>query len=465
MAVDGNVAVVGAYGNDDSGSGSGSAYIFERNIGGINAWGQLKKLVASDAKAGDAFGLSVSINGDYTVIGAYGVDEYGANSGAAYVFERNLQGTNNWALAKKLIPSDAQEDNTFGTSVAVDGDVVVIGANSENSLNFRPGAAYVFERNVGGINSWGEVKKLSASDNQTTNLFGGSVDVDGDVIVVGADGRYAADFRSGAAYVFERGIDGINAWGEVKKLFAQDAIGRDWFGYSVAVGGDMIIVGARYADVSGSTSGAAYSFERNAGNTNEWGFVTKLISSDITAWDCFGQSVAINGDLIVIGANQESEKAYCAGAAYFFEQFINLPPEIATNTLIFPASDAVLVAPLPTNISWYSEKIIDGFDGTNLTITKISVHLASSTNELSIVTNNINNLLGEIPWNVPPELIGGDTNYVLKFEVVDSSSLTNSRIFWDNKFTVVPEPTFCLIFIICNLLFIKLRKFNSKNLN
>jgi len=130
---------------------------------------------------------------------------------------------------------------------------------------------------------------------------------------------------------------------------------------------------------------------------------------------------------------------------------IESQPQIATNALIFPSASSVLLAPFPTNIIWDLEKITDDLDGTNLTITKISVHLASTTNEVGSVTNNVSNLLGEIPWFVPEDLIGGETNYVLKFDVVDSSSLTNSRIFWDNKFIIVPEGG--IVFSILFLLF------------
>jgi len=126
--------------------------------------------------------------------------------------------------------------------------------------------------------------------------------------------------------------------------------------------------------------------------------------------------------------------------------------EIATNALIFPSAGAELIEGDTTNIIWNFEKITDDLDGTNLTITKISVHLSETTKEVATVTNNVSNLLGEIPWTVPnldSKLVSakiplgvqaGYSNYVLKFEVVDSSSLTNSRIFWDNKFSIVPEP-------------------------
>ena len=115
---------------------------------------------------------------------------------------------------------------------------------------------------------------------------------------------------------------------------------------------------------------------------------------------------------------------------------------------------------MPTNIIWDIEKITDDIDDTNLIISKISVYLAETTNEVGIITNDVSNLLGEIPWLVPENLIGNETNYVLRFEVANSLSLTNSRIFWYNKFTVVPEPGFYLIFMIYQLLFIILKREN-----
>ena len=116
------------------------------------------------------------------------------------------------------------------------------------------------------------------------------------------------------------------------------------------------------------------------------------------------------------------------------------PPQIATNALIFPAVNSIIFAGKLTNIIWDAGKIIDDIDGTNLTITKIDLHYADTTNFIFEVTNNIANTLGEIEMYIPDGNWDGETNYVLKFEVVDSSSLTNSRVFWDNKFVLVPEP-------------------------
>ncbi len=118
----------------------------------------------------------------------------------------------------------------------------------------------------------------------------------------------------------------------------------------------------------------------------------------------------------------------------------NIAPQIATNALIFPELNSFIFAVQITNIIWDVDKITDDIDGTNLMISKITLHYADTTNEILTVTNNIANTLGEIDWYIPAGSWDGATNYVLKFEVVNSSSLTNSRIFWDNEFSVVPEP-------------------------
>ncbi len=115
-------------------------------------------------------------------------------------------------------------------------------------------------------------------------------------------------------------------------------------------------------------------------------------------------------------------------------------PQIAADALIFPAANSIIFASSPTNIIWHVDKITDNIDGTNLTITSITLHYADTTNYILEITNNIDNVLGEIEMEIPDGNWDGLTNYVLKFEVVNSSSLTNSRIFWDNEFSVVPEP-------------------------
>jgi len=122
------------------------------------------------------------------------------------------------------------------------------------------------------------------------------------------------------------------------------------------------------------------------------------------------------------------------------------PPIILTNSLIFPENNSIIFAPFKTNIIWNYKNIFDNNDETNLTITKIAVLNAATTNEVALIENNISNLTGQISWIVPEILVGGSNYYVLQFDVVDSSFYTNSRVFWNNKFTIIPEPAF---FIFC----------------
>jgi hypothetical protein len=140
---------------------------------------------------------------------------------------------------------------------------------------------------------------------------------------------------------------------------------------------------------------------------------------------------------------------------------IESAPQIATNALIFPSASSELFENDMTNITWHVDKITDDLDGTNVTISKISVYISETTNKVSIVTNDISNLLGQLPWLVPSELVDDDIQYVMQFEVVDSSSFTNSRIFWDNEFTIVPEGGIILLTVSASLVVIWLRRIYS----
>ena len=315
VAISGDTVVVGAFSDDDNGSRSGSAYILERNQGGVDNWGEVKKLTASDAAEGDFFGYSVGISGDMVVVSALLDDAF---TGSAYVFERNVGGADNWGEMKKLTVSDAAGGDNFGNSVAISSDTVVVGANRDDDDGSSSGSAYLFERNVGGADNWGEVKKLSASDVAQGDVFGSSVAISGDTAVVGAENKADVGFQSGAAYLFERNTGGADNWGEVKKLSAFDADATDVFGNSVAVNGNTIVVGALLDNDDGADSGSAYLFDRNTGGADNWGQSAKLTASDAAGGDNFGISVAISGDTVVIGAPNDDDDGSRSGSAYIF---------------------------------------------------------------------------------------------------------------------------------------------------
>ncbi len=315
VALSGDTALVGAYGDDDG----GAAYIFGRDEGGADNWGEVKKLIASDSASGDSFGNSVALNGDTALVGAYLVDDNGASSGSAYIFERDQGGASNWGEVKKLISSDNAAGDNFGKSVALSGDTALVGATFDDDNGGDSGSAYLFERDQGGADNWGEAKKLTASDGGDDDNFGNSAALNGDTVLVGAyyDDDDGSD--SGSAYLFERDQGGAGNWGQVKKLTASDGAASDNFSFAVALSGDTILVGAPYKN---SSIGATYIFERNQGGAGNWGEAAKVTASDGAASDRFGGSVSINGDTALMGAWTDDDNGVDSGSAYVFTPFL-----------------------------------------------------------------------------------------------------------------------------------------------
>ncbi len=342
-AVSGDTAIVAAW-FEDGGPGdplslAGAAYVFERNHGGVDNWGEVAKLTASDAAADSWYGVSVAIDGDTAVVGAYLADQGPGgpldSAGSAYVYERNHGGPGNWGEVKILTASDRQALDNFGVAVDIDGDTMAIGAYSEEGgagdPRPRAGAVYLYERNHGGPGNWGETKKLTSSDTQMDDRFGNSVAIEGDTLVAGAfyeAGPYIPLSQTGAAYVFGRNHGGAGNWGEIKKLTASDTEQFDRFGVDVAISGSTVLIGS-YLESGGPggpvfQSGAAYVFERDHGGADNWGELRKLTASDAQIGDQFGISVAIEGDIAIVGADMEDggfgDPLPGAGATYVFER-------------------------------------------------------------------------------------------------------------------------------------------------
>ena len=314
-AVDGDLAIVGAPGDDVNGSNSGAAYIFSRDLGGLDGWGQVKKLVASDADAGDIFGVSVDVSGDYAVVGAGAEDGAGTTRGAAYLFFRNQGGTDNWGQIKKLMASDAVDADGFGFAVAIDGDTLVVGADGVDGGGTDEGAAYVFYKDLGGADNWGRVVKLVAGNPDDVNQFGYSIGVSGDVAIIGSPGENGAGLNRGAAYIFSRNLGGADSWGQLKKLSANDASDNVWLGTSVALDGALAVIGA---GGGGTVRGAAYLFDRDQGGADNWGQFKKLTASDGRDSDFFGCDVAVDGDYVVVGAGWSKGGGTNRGQVYAF---------------------------------------------------------------------------------------------------------------------------------------------------
>ncbi len=332
----GDVALIGAPFDDDNGASSGSAYVYRFDG---NEWAEEQKLTPSDGAAQHWFGRSVSLSGDVALVGArwgyYGAAQY---FGGAYMFR--YVGSE-WVEEQRLAPSDG--GGGFGVDVSVCEDVALVGAH----LNYAKGAAYVFRYDGG---EWVEEQKLTASDGEADDWFGAAVSISGDLALVGAPTVAGPDLP-GAAYAFR--YDGVE-WVEEQKLTASSDDGDDNFGrrvamsedvalvqggmvvyvyrhdgvewveeqvlsrsdgaflgYSVAVSGDVALVGDTYDDENGSESGAARLYRYDG---VEWVEEQKLTASDGAAYNYLGHSVSVAGNKALVGGGYVGLN----GAAYVF---------------------------------------------------------------------------------------------------------------------------------------------------
>jgi hypothetical protein len=253
------------------------------------------KLLPSDAVNNQCFGHSVAVSGDVILVGAYRDNDNGYASGSAYVFRWN---GSNWVEEQKLLPGDGASSNYFGCSVAVNGDVALIGAYASD-------AAYVFRWNG---NNWVEEQKLVPSDSDLYCRFGHSVAVSGDWALVGVYEGEGNGNDSGSAYMFR--WNG-SSWVEEQKLIPSDGAPYCRFGYSVVISGDLALIGAYNDKANGYASGSAYIFRWNG---SSWAEEQKLLASDGASYNYFGYSVAARGDLALVGAYNGSR----SGSAYMF---------------------------------------------------------------------------------------------------------------------------------------------------
>ena len=323
VAISGDTVVVGAsYDGVGSTLDQGSAYVFVKPGGGWANMTEIAKLTASDGAESDYFGRSVAIDGDTIVVGAP-FNDIGSHfdRGAAYVFVKPGGGWTSMTETAKLTASDGASQDQLGHSVAISGDTIVVGARyARIGINFSQGSAYVFEKPSGGWANTTQTAKLTSSDGKMGDAFGWSVAISGDTIVAGAVTSENGNSYLGTAYVFVKPGAGWVSAMETAKLTASDRANADHFGESVAIDGDTIVVGARADDVgSNLDQGSAYVFVKPGGGWITMTETAKLTASDGASFDEFGHSVTISGDTIVVGSVYDDIGDYFnQGSAYVF---------------------------------------------------------------------------------------------------------------------------------------------------
>ncbi len=342
VAITGNTIVVGAPFARVPAS-SGAVYVYTRT--GTNIWTMARKVAPNDAANGDEFGAAVSVDADTLAVGSRADDDLGTGSGGAYVFGRHQGGTNNWGFVRKVLPTDGAAGDQFGNAISVSGNTLLVGA----PLDLQAGSAYVFSRDQGGTNNWGQATKLLPADGLSTDHFGASVGLSGDHAVIGAPMQDQLGNDTGAAYVFSRNQGGIGLWGQARKLVSPDSLNNDQFGLSVSISGDKVVVGMPFSGIDNQSKfGSAYLFVQDFGGTNLWGLVQKFDRADSENNDQFGLAVAVGGNTVVVGTRNDDDRGGDSGSAYIYRVKFNNGPTVATP---LPDLAAIVGAPLTASMA------------------------------------------------------------------------------------------------------------------
>lgn len=304
VAVDGDIAVVGAPSDPTAGVNAGAIYVYRYSIG--RGWAQEAKLIGLDTDTFDRFGWSVAICQQRIVVGAYSDTPAGSNSGSAYVFHYT---GSQWVQEAKLVASDAASFGRFGWSVAIDQPQIVVGAYSDSGAGFNSGAAYVFRFNG---STWSQTAKLTAGDASTFDFFGYSVSIYDEMVAVGAP--FASDLggNAGLVYVFDHTS---GAWLQSSRLAPTEVRLGDQFGRAVSIYGQHLVAGAPLDDTLGVNAGILYHFELIDGG---WAQQSRLGAKQGAENDQFGWAVKVEQSALLVGAVGDDDAGANSGAAYLF---------------------------------------------------------------------------------------------------------------------------------------------------
>jgi len=405
------------------------------------------KILPDEGNAGDKFGASVSISGDYAIMGAHGDD---TNTGSAYIFRRDPSG---WVEHAKLTASDRNSSDMFGFSVSIDGSFALVGAPSSGGF----GAAYLFERK-GDI--WTEIVKLVGSDVGPDGDFGSAVSIFGGYLIVGAEDDDENGNGSGAAYIFQN----QGAVVELAKLTASDGESNDHFGWSVSISGEYAIVGSPEKDIVFGNEGSAYVYRREGSNWEEEVVLTErnpssngrfggavaisnnravvgaifsnqvhIFLNDTSGWTTedrirpeglffgFGHSVDIEDDFVLVGAEFDDRNGNAAGSAYLFRRF----GQSWIEETILVASDGAPFSYFGNAVAMSSEHILIGsyLDDDNGSGSG-SAYVYGGFHPIEPISARITS--SDSPITIPPE--GGSFEYTMHF--VNNTTIPQNTDIW-----------------------------------
>ncbi|MFA8450948.1 MAG: T9SS type A sorting domain-containing protein [Bacteroidales bacterium] len=379
-AMQGSICVVGADGDN---SRKGSLFVYYQNKNGNDSWGLQKNIKAEDLEAGSRCGGSVSLSGDYIIAGATGVNK---GAGAAYIFNKNEGGNDNWGQVKKLIPSSTNTKWYYGSSVSILNNTAAVGSKSQDG---GVGAVYIYEKDKGGDNNWGESQLIKAPQQKTEGSFGEKVLLYGNRLFVGAssDGKNA----TGLVYVY---IKFAGSWSLQTTITPSESFDNALFGWSIAVKDDYLAVGA----IHHNGNGAVFVYKKENGKYKEIKKIDDPVSQNYE--ERFGYSLNFYKDYLLIGSPSKEDHGDKAGAVLVYS--INNDKVTAAGEVPFPKNDVLfegfnfgksiatadqyLVVPVPNYYLNYS--LVYFFKQDNTGIASIT----SKDNSVKIYPNPVSSL-------------------------------------------------------------------------
>lgn len=307
ISTDGTTLVIGARFADFTGADNGAAYVYTRTG---STWTFVQRLTSSTVASNmaESFGASVAVEGNTIVIGAHKADKTpNRDCGAFYIFQ-NTGGV--WSQVQKVWAPDFSADDHFGWSISLEGGTILVASPEDDDKGVDGGSIYVYSLSGSTATYTG---KLYGTDTVAGDAFGKSLDRDGNTLVVGAHGHDTPYLYGGAAYVFS--LSG-GVWTQSAKLTASDIAPGDQFGFGVSASGNRVLVSSIAADPKGSDSGAAYVFVRGANGA--WTQEQKLTASDGAAGDNLGRGLSLEGNVAVIGSVGKTTYGAFSGEAYLY---------------------------------------------------------------------------------------------------------------------------------------------------
>jgi FG-GAP repeat len=302
VAIDGDNIIVGGIHANVWGTQQGAAYIFHRSG---TTWTMQEQLIPIRVQMNDNVGCSVSIAGDYAIVGSYNAD---GGTGAVNIYRKEMSG---WNPIQRIVPTDGIANDNFGNSIAISGDYIVVGSYlSDNGTFINQGSVYIYQKDAN--NLWAFQQKVVPSNGQSNDKFGSSVAITSDYVVVGSPySDNGSVLNQGSTYVYKRNG---NIWGQEFQILTPNGQANDYNGVSVSIEGDYILVSAYNDDRLRNFQGLAYIYKRNG---TSWNMLRKIFEPTPSTSNSFGFSVGLNGGRFVVGAIGNSNVNLHQGAVSF----------------------------------------------------------------------------------------------------------------------------------------------------